>query len=119
MDIIEVGNASCNISAIEQAGVSASILNKCKSLSHVYVPIEFRRKGEATKLLTKITKDADEAQISLLCNPKPDDDTDISLHNLVNFYKRFGFIELQKEPLLMVRVAIPTWFFDKIKNGNQ
>jgi len=59
------------------------------------VPEEFRGKGEGTELLKEVCSEADEKRIMLVLIA----DTE----KLAMYYERFGFMAIQKNPILMVR----------------
>lgn len=61
-------------------------------LSNVETDELFRNQGYATKLLQKVCKVADNDTIVLVLKPE--------VHS---FYERFGFVEIQKDPVLMAR----------------
>jgi GNAT superfamily N-acetyltransferase len=104
---VVVGEASCQISPYTQDGVKADTKQKVRVLSHVYVPKEHRRKGYASKLLDHVGRECDSAQLALIVEPKAYDDGEMDGKDLIAFYKKHGFIELQKDPYLMVRIPVP------------
>jgi predicted GNAT family acetyltransferase len=112
---VEEGEASCLISPYSQKGMKQETAMQLRLLSHVYVPAEHRRKGHASKLMRKIGKEADESQLTLIVEPKAYDDGELDGEALMAFYKQHGFIELQKEPCLMVRIPIPPMLFNHVK----
>lgn len=67
----------------------------------VFTPVEHRRKGHASMLMHKITSDADAFGIVLLLRPQSFGED--SGMDLISFYARFGFITIQREPVLMAR----------------
>jgi hypothetical protein len=69
--------------------------------------------------MRQIGKDCDAAQLALIVEPKAYDDGELDGEELIAFYKQFGFIELQKEPYLMVRIPVPPLLFDQIKETHK
>ena len=104
MDEYTVGKASCNLSTFDQG--PEKVRNATKVLTHLYVEPEHRRQGHASKLLSKLGREADEAMVAILLEPNAYDDGEMTQEQLIAFYKQFGFIELQKEPYLMVRIPV-------------
>jgi GNAT superfamily N-acetyltransferase len=103
MDEFKVGKASCNLSPMEQG--SAAVRSATKIMTHLYVAPEDRNKGYAAKLMRELGKQADDAMTAIILEPNAYDDG-MTTEQLKAFYKRFGFIELQKEPYLMVRIPV-------------
>ena len=99
---ITIGNASAKLSDLD--GLSKSAQVQCKYLSHLYVEPKHRKLQQATKFMNQLCLEADQAKITLIINPVPYDEyNNISVDNLVTFYSKFGFTNLQDEPLLLVR----------------
>jgi ribosomal protein S18 acetylase RimI-like enzyme len=116
MEQVTHGEASCMISPFEQKGVKDSLAFKIRVLSHLYVAPEHRKQGHASKLLNKIGREADEAQIALILEPNSYDDGEMTKEQLVAFYRQHGFIELQKEPAhLLVRIPVPPTLYATVK----
>ena len=61
------------------------------SITRIEVPIQYREKGVARELLTKVIKDADKECEELMIQPSPDDGTQESYDRLVKFYSEFDF----------------------------
>lgn len=63
------------------------------------------RKGYATTLMWTVCHEADEARITLILQPKQFGDG-MDDAKLERFYSRFGFVTIQKDPVLMARSPI-------------
>lgn len=107
MSELKVGHATATLMPFDDKRLSKESMARLYFLSHVFVPKEHRRKGAATKLLAQIAKEADEAQIAVLLEPKAFDDEELSGDDLIMFYSRNGYQIIQDEPLLMIRYATP------------
>jgi len=95
------------ISPFMHDSLSIEEQSRIRYLSHLYVPKEHRRKGEATKLLNKITSEADEARATLVAEVGAYDDGDLTGEALAGLYVKHGFIKIQDSPLLMMRSPAP------------
>lgn len=96
------GAATCKLGRTVQ--VPAHMREQIVELSALHVPIEQRREGFATALLTEICKEADAAGKLLLLHVKPFSDGVMSASQLATFYSRFGFQDIQPDPRLMARM---------------
>lgn len=105
IDIYQVGEASCNLEDFEEKGFNPSY--KVKWIRNLYVPKEHRKKGLAKKLLSQLGKEADQAQVGLIIECRPYEEGSIDEKSLESMYKRQGFVILQQEPKLMVRIPVP------------
>ena len=76
----------------------------CMELSNVETDELFRNQGYATKLIQKVCKVADNDTIVLVLKP-----------DVHSFYERFGFVEIQKDPVLLARQ--PNYVKRKSKHG--
>ena len=94
----QIGSASCRI--VEAMGVPEHMREGLREL--IDLTASNPRKGHATALMTKICAEADRARITLLLTAKPFQDgmTDAQLRD---WYARFGFQQIQDEPILMAR----------------
>lgn len=72
-------------------------------LVRVWTDVEARRQGYATDLMMAIIDDADAGSDVLMLSPKPFG-SGKGIKELAKWYKRFGFVVIQKEPLLMARM---------------
>ncbi len=109
-ELYKIGNASCNITPCTEKGLEGQNI---KWITDLQVPLEYRKQGEAKNLLIELGKEADATQTALLLECRPLDDT-ITKESLQSIYKRHGFIKIQDEPLLMMRVPVPPLLFSQI-----
>jgi GNAT superfamily N-acetyltransferase len=98
-DQIQVGEASCIIAPFDG---DEELQDKVRFLTHLFVPEEHRKRGHATRLMESVCQQADDTNIALIVNPQVYDG-DISQKKLIKFYEKFGFTQIQKKPLLLVR----------------
>lgn len=103
MTIIKNEYASAKLTKLNHIDLTDQQNESIRYLSHLYVPKEHRQKGYASDLLNTITKQADEAGITLLLEPKAYDDGTYT--DLKPFYVKHGFKVIQKTPTLMMRAA--------------
>ena len=94
------GHASCKL-RYSQA-VPANLRGRLLEVTRLYTPEQHRGKGHAAKLIEKITRYADSDRITLLLMPKPYGESALDVSELLQFYARFGFVELQAEPVLLL-----------------
>lgn len=76
----------------------------CRLLSHVEVSPTARGQGHATRMLKRLFTEADQAQLSLVLEPRPFSDGPMDRNLLESWYTRLGFTRFQDEPCLMVRL---------------
>lgn len=69
-------------------------------VSHLATAEEHRGKGYATRLMDEVCQEADDNRKVLVI--RPDEEW------LEEFYERFGFVEIQANPVLMARPPILT-----------
>ncbi len=62
-------------------------------LERIYIPVEFRKKGIGSEILTQLYKIADKEKKIIVLSAERIDNTTTSVRRLKRFYKRFGFIE--------------------------
>lgn len=105
------GNASCNITPFTDKGLEGHAV---KWVTHFTVDESHRGKGEAKALLFKLGREADATQTALILEARPLDDT-MDQERLESLYKRHGFIVVQDNPKLMLRVPVPPMLFEQIK----
>lgn len=65
-----------------------------------------RGRGHATALMWQVCAEADRAWLTLFIKPEPFDDG-MPADRLRKWYSKFGFVEIQAEPCLMVRSPQP------------
>ncbi len=64
-------------------------------------------KGHATTLMWSVCHEADVAGITLILQPKPFGEEGLDDDKLKRFYAKFGFVEFQQEPVvLMARTPV-------------
>lgn len=78
-------------------------LHKVREITHLETEEKSRKQGFATELLKQVCDAADDHQIALLITPRPYDNKPMKLKELVNWYKKFGFTQIQYDPVLMAR----------------
>ena len=100
MDKVTLNHASANISPF---AIDDEVNERVRVLTHLEVEKEHRGKGEAKALLEHIGKEADQAQIAIITEPKPYTKDGLKLKQLINLYKQSGYVELQEKPLILVR----------------
>lgn len=81
------------------------VWDKCRMVSHVETDPRHRGKGHATHMMRKVCQQADAVGLSLVLEPKPYDDEPMDRNALESFYTRLGFMRIQDDPVLMVRIA--------------
>jgi len=100
--IRKFGAATCKVSRTVQ--VPAHMRDQMMELSAVFVPIDQRKQGWATKLVSLVCDQADAAGKLLLIHVQPYGDPDLGASQLEKWYgDKFGFARIQEEPLLMAR----------------
>jgi len=90
---IQLGNASLHIGYPQI--VPGNVRGFSREVTELFVPEEFRGKGEATELLKDVCTQADDEKILLILIA----DTE----KLALYYGRFGFTAIQNAPILMIR----------------
>ncbi len=88
------GAASLNV-GYSQA-IPAHMRGKVLEVSHVHTDEVHRGKGQATQLLMDVCDEADTDDVVLMLMPNGE-------AWLVDWYEKFGFVEIQEYPLLMAR----------------
>jgi GNAT superfamily N-acetyltransferase len=113
IDSYKVGEASCDLEPFQEKGFEYN--NSLKWVRNLYVPQEHRKQGLAEKLLKQLGKEADAAQINLILECRVFEHDAIPLEALEKLYKRNGFVEVQAEPKLMLRIAVPPYILESLK----
>lgn len=113
VDIYEVGHAYCNLETMSERGFTKN--NQVKWLTNLYVDPQHRKQGAAKKLLQQLGSEADAAQIALMVECRPYEENSIDQASLEKLYKMQGFVELQKEPKLMVRIPVPPIILENLR----
>ncbi len=106
----KVGNATCKLTPYTDKGLEEFTV---KWLTDLTVEKENRAKGQAKALLSQLGKDADAAQVAIILEARGTE-SDVDQARLESLYKRNGFIEVQKEPKLMLRVPVPPMLFSQL-----
>lgn len=107
----QVGAASCNLTPETSKDFDGFNL---QWMTHFSVDEEKRNQGEASKLLKQLGKEADASQTAIILECRGIDDN-IDSDRLEALYKRHGFIKVQDEPKLMLRVPVPPMLFEHLK----
>lgn len=76
---------------IDRVGLYYDRNNGSLFLSDFYIKPEHRGKGVGTKIMNSIVQFADSMKLPVVLIPEPDDDN-MSETDLINFYKKFGFV---------------------------
>lgn len=76
---------------IDRVGIYYDHNNNSLFVSDLYIKQEHRGKGIGTKIMTSIVQFADNLKLPIVLIPESDDDS-ISNKDLINFYKKFGFV---------------------------
>lgn len=96
--------ARLEIALLETDGLTPDESNQTRLIRDLYTEPECRRRGDARYLLCEVCVEADRERAVLVLEPKPGDDGPLDAEALELFYRRFGFIVGQREPMvLMVR----------------
>jgi len=106
----QLGEATCDITPYTDKGLEGE---NVKWVTNLTVPLDKRRQGLAKSLLLKLGKEADATQTALLLEVRPLDDT-ITVDDLESMYKRHGFIRVQDDPKLMLRVPVPPMLIEQL-----
>lgn len=76
-----------------------------RELSELLVPVASRHEGQATRLMHQVCDEADKERITLVLFVDPFDEPDLGRSQLADWYaRRFGFIPIQADPLLLARM---------------
>jgi len=90
---VQLGNATIHIGYPQI--IPGNLRGFARELTEFHVPEEFRGKGEGSELMKAVCEQADEHHIMLILIA----DTE----KLAMYYERFGFMAIQKQPILMAR----------------
>jgi GNAT superfamily N-acetyltransferase len=94
------GHASCKL-RYSQA-VAPHLRGRLLEVTKVFTPEQHRGKGHASRLIAKLARYADCDRITLLLMPKPYGASALGVPELLQFYARFGFAELQAKPVILL-----------------
>lgn len=109
----KVGYASCKLIPFTEKGMPSKQANAIRWMTDLTVEDKYRRKGLASNLLKQLGKEADQAQIAILVEVRPIENN-ISQEQLEALYKKHGYISVQDEPKLMMRVPVPAMLFEQL-----
>jgi len=76
---------------IDRVGIYYDRNNNSLFLSDFYIKPEHRGKGVGTRIMKSIVQFGDVMKLPIVLMPEPDDDN-MSVNDLINFYKKFGFV---------------------------
>ena len=77
-------------------------MDRVRELVRVWTDPEHRKQGYATELVRSVCDDADANSVVLILQPRPFGHVQ-GLKALEGWYRRFGFIRTQDNPVLMAR----------------
>lgn len=84
--------------------VPPHLRGRVREVSSLMVDQAARGHGHATQLMRDLMREADDADLALLVVVEPFDDSPIDAVALKGWYSRMGFVEIQAEPCVMVRM---------------
>jgi GNAT superfamily N-acetyltransferase len=93
---LQVG-ASLTIASFD--AMHGQYAEKVRLVKDLFTHPDARRKGDARYLMCEICVEADQDGTVLVLEPKATDDSPLSDDDLHNFYRRFGFVVVQREPV--------------------
>lgn len=97
------GHSSCQIN--KPTSLPEHMWRDFREVTHVQTPVEHRRGGEATVLMEKVCKEADEKRMMLLLIPEPYGDIGMDREQLIAWYvNKFEFTPIQQDPVILVRM---------------
>lgn len=76
---------------IDRIGIYYDHNNNSLFISDLYIKQEYRGKGIGSKIMSSITQFSDNLGIPMVLIPESDDEN-VSNKELINFYKKFGFV---------------------------
>lgn len=101
--IRQYGAASLTISFC--AGLPDKMKLDVREVSHVECLMALRGRGDATRLMQEVCREADASDIILVLSVKPfGEHPPLDETQLEAWYTRFGFSRIQHEPVLMARM---------------
>lgn len=87
----------------ESLAIPEEMRGRVREVLRLYVPTHHRKKGLATALMRDVCMEADRAGFVLMLWPRQYGDGEMETQNLIGWYRKFGFIETQEAPVLMMR----------------
>ena len=100
---VTLNQASLKLNPFIHPDASDALSDKLKLLTHLFVEKDYRNQGQATALLKQVIKESSEAGLSLIVEPKAYEEDGLTTEQLIRFYARHGFVQIQKTPVIMVR----------------
>jgi N-acetylglutamate synthase-like GNAT family acetyltransferase len=97
----QLGPATCRVR--RSLAIPAHMRDGVREITKLRVPAEARKQGWASSLLGKITAEADRKGIVLVLWPMPFDDGPLDQAQLIAWYSKHGFEQIQPLPVLMAR----------------
>lgn len=94
------GAARLMIDEFDHPGLGAD-KERIRLVRGLYTDPESRRNGDARFLMCEICVEADEQRTILVLEPKSDDGP-LDDADLINFYNRFAFKVIQREPIVLM-----------------
>ncbi len=83
--------------------------DQTREIAKVHTRRDSQQQGEATRLLHSVCEEADAAGVTLILWPRPyGGDVALSQGQLLDWYAKFGFYQIQPEPPLMARMPWST-----------
>jgi len=84
--------------------VPPHLRGKVREVSSLMVDQAVRGHGHATRMMRDVMSEADAEDLALLVVVEPFDDSPVDAVALRGWYSRMGFVEIQSEPCVMVRM---------------
>jgi predicted N-acetyltransferase YhbS len=109
----QCGYASCKLIPFTEKGMPDKQAHAIRWMTNLTVDAQYRRKGLASNLLKQLGKEADQAQVAILVEVRPIEGN-ITQESLEAMYKKHGYISVQDEPKLMMRVPVPAMLFEQL-----
>ncbi len=91
------------VEIVESQAIPEEMRANVREVLRLYVPSHHRKKGLGRALLKQVCEEADKDGTVLMLWPRQYGDGEMETAQLISWYKRFGFIETQSAPVLMMR----------------
>jgi GNAT superfamily N-acetyltransferase len=95
-------NGAASLLLSYSMAVPAHMRGRIREITNLYTDEPGRGKGDASALLKQVCEDADDNGIVLMLIPKPYD-KGLDELQLIAWYARHGFTQIQNNPTLMAR----------------
>ncbi len=96
--------AKCRVS--ESQDLPQEMRFRVREVSKVWTDPDHRKNGYATELMKSVCEDADLENMVLMLGVRTfDHSSGVGNSKLIEWYKRFGFIVTQKEPIVLMARA--------------